>query len=430
MARTRDAAASVRTLRRAQRDNPCVSIRDAHYADNEIRRLRVLKIAAWIAAVVSAGFGIWQLVGGFGVVWIAVTNLVTALVFLLIPLLGRVSPLAPSLTFVLVAYASVTFSAWTLGTGSGLQFYLLISATIVVLGLGTERIVLAGALVVVAAALVVFLELTVPNDTGVMPEWTLRIGFIVSVGSACLMAFATVWYMLREVGRAEVAMELEHQRSEELLANILPASVAERLKDPDHAMIADAYDDASILFADIAGFTRRASETAPCDLVGFLDQLYTRFDLLVDAHGLEKIKTTGDSYMVVSGVPTPRPDHLEALADLALDMAHTVAQLRDPEGRPVPIRMGLAAGPVVAGVVGARKFFYDVWGDAVNVASRMETTDQEGHIQVPEEVYLRLRDRFVFEERGDVDIKGKGVMHTWYLVGARSRTPATAATHN
>ena len=214
-------------------------------------------------------------------------------------------------------------------------------------------------------------------------------------------------------------MEFEYDRSERLLANILPASIATRLKDPGHDVIADRYDDASILFADIAGFTQRASETAPCDLVAFLDKLYTQFDLLVDQHGLEKIKTTGDSYMVVSGVPEPRVDHLQALAALALDIAEAVAKLRDPEGRPVPIRIGLAAGPVVAGVVGSRRFFYDVWGDAVNVASRMESTDKEGHIQVPDAVYERLKERFVLEERGDVAIKGKGVMHTWYLVGQR-----------
>ncbi|MET0703999.1 MAG: adenylate/guanylate cyclase domain-containing protein, partial [Mycobacterium sp.] len=218
----------------------------------------------------------------------------------------------------------------------------------------------------------------------------------------------------------EAAMELEYERSETLLTNMLPASIATRLKDPTRdRMIADRYDDASVLFADIAGFTERASETAPCDLVAFLDRLYTEFDLLVDRHGLEKIKTSGDSYMVVSGVPEPRPDHVHALAKLALDMAAVVDGLTDPVGRAVPVRMGLAAGPVVAGVVGSRRFFYDVWGDAVNVASRMESTDQAGRIQVPHEVYERLKDSFVFEERGEVVVKGKGVMHTWYLVGPR-----------
>ena len=129
--------------------------------------------------------------------------------------------------------------------------------------------------------------------------------------------------------------------------------------------------------------------------------------------------------MVVSGVPTPRADHLEALAALALDMADAVSGLTDAQGRAVPLRIGMACGPVVAGVVGARKFFYDVWGDAVNIASRMETTDVEGRIQVPDAVYERLRNRFVLEERGLVDVKGKGPMHTWYLVGRR--TPAATS---
>src|SRR5262245_58311479 len=172
----------------------------------------------------------------------------------------------------------------------------------------------------------------------------------------------------------------------------------------------------------MACFTALASDTATPDLVQFLNRVFTRFDRLVESHRLEKIKTTGDSYMVVSGVPVPRSDHTQALAQLALDMRDAVSDLRDPHGRDVPIRIGLAAGPVVAGVVGARKFFYDVWGDAVNVAARMETTDVEGRIQVPQDVYERLNHAFLFEERGDVDVKGKGVMHTWYLVGRRNDT--------
>jgi adenylate cyclase len=228
-----------------------------------------------------------------------------------------------------------------------------------------------------------------------------------------------VWYALREIRRAREAMEAEYDRSERLLTNILPATIAQRLKDPSRNIIADKYDDASILFADIAGYTKRASDTTPTDLVRFLDRLYTDLDALVDRHGLEKVKTSGDSYMVVSGVPEPREDHIEALASLALDMADAVADLKDPQGRAVPLRIGLAAGPVVAGVVGARKFFYDVWGDAVNIAARMETTDVAGRIQVPQDVYERLKHAFLLEERGDVDIKGKGVMHTWYLVGRR-----------
>nr|WP_308207412.1 adenylate/guanylate cyclase domain-containing protein [Mycolicibacterium komossense] len=395
-------------------------VRNEHYADSAARRYRVLKITTWIAAVVSGGFGIWQLLGGYGTWPIGVSNVATGVVFLLIPLLAKFGELVAPLAFIVVAYASVFFICWQIGTGSGLQFYLLVSASILVLVLGVERIALAGILAGVGAVLVIVLEVMVPSDTGLQPAWTLTIGFITSVLTASVMAFATVWFAMRETARAEVAMEGEYQRSETLLSNMLPASIATRLKDPTRdRMIADRYDDASILFADIAGFTERASDTAPCDLVAFLDQLYTAFDLLVDRHGLEKVKTSGDSYMVVSGVPIARPDHLQALAALALDMSEVAATLRDPTGRLVPMRIGIAAGPVVAGVVGSRRFFYDVWGDAVNVASRMESTDQEGRIQVPDAVYQRLKSQFFLEERGDVVIKGKGVMHTWYLVGPR-----------
>jgi adenylate cyclase len=217
-------------------------------------------------------------------------------------------------------------------------------------------------------------------------------------------------------------MELEYERSEALLANILPASIADRLKDPARNIIADKYDDASVLFADIAGFTEQASDMEPDQLILFLDRLYGDFDALVDKHGLEKIKVSGDSYMVVSGVPQPRADHVEALAALALDMAEAAGLLKDSRGDALPLRIGLASGPVVAGVVGSRRFFYDVWGDAVNVASRMETTDSIGRIQVPEKVYRRLKDDFVLQERGLVEVKGKGVMRTWYLIG---RNPDT-----
>jgi len=404
-----------------------MGVRNAHYADSAIRSLRVLTITSWIAAVVSGVFGVWQLIGGYGDWRVGVVNFVTAVVFTGIPLLHKYGELVAPLTFIVVAYSSVFFLTWTIGTGTGSQFYFLVAASIVVLILGIERIVLAGIIAVIGAALVIVLELTVPDDTGVQPAWTISVGFVISVVSATVMAFATVWYALREISRAEGAMEKEYQRSETLLTNILPESIAARLKDPTRdRMIADRYDDASVLFADIAGFTQRASETAPCDLVAFLDQLYTELDVIVDRHGLEKVKTTGDSYMVVSGVPIPREDHLHALAMLALDLAATVAQLRDHAGLPVPLRIGMAAGPVVAGVVGARRFFYDVWGDAVNVAARMETTDQTGYIQVPQAVYDRLRDDFIFSERGDIEVKGKGVMHTWYLIGRRFGTGPTA----
>ena len=399
------------------------SARNQHWADAVTRPQQVLTIATWLAAFITAVLGILQTVTGHGVLYIGLINLATAMVFLATPVLYRFGDVVPALFFVIVAFSSLTFVGSQIGTDSGVQFYYLVSASLAVLVLGMDHLVLAGTVVTIGIGLVTAMQFLVPDDTGIQPRWALDAGFIFATAGACLMIFATVWYALREVSRAEAAMEVEYDRSEALLANILPDTVAAKLKDPSHGVIADRYDDASILFADIAGYTERAGEVPPTELVRFLDRLYTTFDRLVDRHELEKIKTTGDAYMVVSGVPTPRADHVEAIAALALDMLRAVADLRDPRGNPVPIRIGIAAGPVVAGVVGARKFFYDVWGDAVNIASRMESTGVEGRIQVPRNVFERLEKDFVLEDRGEVRIKGKGMMRTWFLVG---RKPATA----
>jgi adenylate cyclase len=399
--------------------NP-VPARTQHYAESVARRFRVLTLTTQISAAVSGFFGILQIVTGKDVLWIGLINVAAAAIFLAIPQLYRFGELLAPITFIVVAYATITAVCAHIGTGSGMQFYYLVATMVLMLVFGIEHMVLSSTLAALGAATVIALEFLVPNDTGVQPDWSFTFGFVVSTLSAWVLVVATVSAALRETARAEAAMEAEYQRSESLLTNILPASIARRLKDPTRTIIADKYDDASILFADIAGYTKRASDTTPTELVRFLDTLYTDLDALVDRHGLEKIKTSGDSYMVVSGVPQPRDDHVEALACLALDMADAVSDLKDPMGRAVPLRIGLAAGPVVAGVVGSRKFFYDVWGDAVNVASRMESTDVAGRIQVPQSMYERLKHKYVLEERGDVDVKGKGLMHTWYLVGRRN----------
>jgi adenylate cyclase len=398
-----------------------VPVRDQHYGQRVERRFRVLNLATWLAAVLTPAFGIgFGLLTGQGLRRVIIMYIFPAIVFALVPLLHRFGEFVAPVTFIGCTYVSIFVICWSVGTGSGLPFYFLVTAPLVVLLLGVEHIVLASTFAAIGAALAVTLQILVPNDTGVRPAWAVTVNFAFALVAASGMIVATVWYALREMARAEEVIELEYQRSESLLANILPASIAEQLKNPETSIIADKYEDASILFADLAGFTQWASATNPADVVQFLNQLYTNIDRLVDRHGLEKVKSSGDSYMVVSGVPTSRPDHLEALAKLALDIVDAAADLRDPRGRAVPLRIGLAAGPVVAGVVGAHRFFYDVWGDAVNVASRMESTNTEGRIQVPRDVYERLKDDFLFEERGDVEVKGKGVMHTWYLVGRRS----------
>ncbi len=392
-----------------------------HYAASVERRRRVLDIATWMSAALGGFWVIVQLAEQRGP-WqfIAAVNGVSALIFAMVPLLHRFGELIAPVVFLTTGSMSVVVLCFTIGAHSGLLFYSLVAASLVFLVLGIEHMIFAAALAVIGATLTVVVEFIVPGNTGRLPVSEVHACFVVSVTVGTLMVIATVCYALLEISHAEAVAEAEYERSESLLDNILPASIAARLKDPSHGVIADKYDEASILFADIAGYTQLANDIEAEELVRFLDALYTAFDYLVDQHGLEKVKTSGDACMVVSGVPQPRPDHAEALAGLALDMAAAMKNVTDPKGRPVPLRIGLAAGAVVAGVVGARRFFYDVWGDAVNVAQRMESTGADGRIQVPDAFYERLKDAFVFEERGYVDVKGKGTMHTWYLVGRRS----------
>jgi class 3 adenylate cyclase len=219
----------------------------------------------------------------------------------------------------------------------------------------------------------------------------------------------------RALDRAHRLLLAERQRSERLLLNVLPAPIATRLKQGDE-VIADRFPEVTVLFADLVDFTRRSQATTPEKVVRVLDDLFTAFDRLAERLGLEKIKTIGDAYMVVGGLPEPRPDHAQAVAEMALALRDEVVHHLDPAGCPLALRIGIDTGPVVAGVIGRRKFSYDLWGDTVNVASRMESTGTAGRIQVTDRAYRRLRGRYRFERRGPVQVKGKGVLITWFLV--------------
>jgi class 3 adenylate cyclase len=229
---------------------------------------------------------------------------------------------------------------------------------------------------------------------------------------------AAMRVMAGEVTRSEAGLKHEQQRSERLLLNILPRPIAERLKD-DHRAIADGFAEVSVLFADVVGFTAMSARMPPADLVRVLNRVFSLFDTLAERHGLEKIKTIGDCYMAVAGIPTPRADHARAVADMALDMQAALAEFDTGTPDRLRIRIGINSGPVVAGVIGLRKFIYDLWGDTVNVASRMESTGVAGAVQVSEATHRLLQDDFAFEPRGPVHVKGKGDMNTWLLTGRR-----------
>lgn len=223
---------------------------------------------------------------------------------------------------------------------------------------------------------------------------------------------------VREREQAEEALRWEQQKSEQLLLNILPRAVVNQLKQLEGSL-AERFDEVTILFADIVNFTPLAAQTSPLELVNWLNQIFSTFDRLAEQLQLEKIKTIGDAYMVVGGLPVPRPDHAEAVMEMAIAMQQAAAQVARQDGLPLQLRIGINTGTVVAGVIGIRKFSYDLWGDAVNIASRMESQGMPGKIQVTEVTYQRLRQRYDFEQVGQVLVKGRGHMTMYQFVERR-----------
>jgi adenylate cyclase len=261
-----------------------------------------------------------------------------------------------------------------------------------------------------------------------VPEWftTTMLALNVAVGGTIVFTLLAVFAAQRR--NALAALRDEQAKSESLLLNILPRSIADKLK-AETQTIADQFSSASILFADVVDFTPLAERLPPAEVVGVLDHLFSHFDVLADRHGLEKIKTIGDCYMVAAGVPSPRPDHAQALALMALDMQAAMRSEDEVGHLGLGLRVGINSGPVVAGVIGRKRFLYDLWGDAVNTASRMESHGTSGRIQITKATKELVEDEFVCEPRGTIPIKGKGEMEAWYLVGRRANAAAELRAH-
>jgi class 3 adenylate cyclase len=268
-----------------------------------------------------------------------------------------------------------------------------------------------GALTVVSA----LVDGRLPSRADEIPEWISLTFFVVNFVGPAATAFLLLQYFLR-------ALERERGRSERLLLNVLPAAVVERLK--DEGQVAEHAEEVTVLFADLVEFTAIADRLDPREVVDLLGEIFGAFDELVDASGLEKIKTLGDGYLVAAGIPLSRPDHAEAAADLALAMQGALAALPRARREGLHLRVGLDSGPVVAGVIGRRRFSYDLWGDTVNTASRMQSHARPGEIQVTERTYERLRRTFDLELREGLEVKGKGPMRAYVLRGRRPAAPS------
>jgi guanylate cyclase len=235
--------------------------------------------------------------------------------------------------------------------------------------------------------------------------------FVLNLGGVIAIVFGLLSYFVAQ-------RNFFQERSETLLLNILPKEIAETLK-TDRRAIAAHYDSASVLFADVVSFTPMAAAMAPLQVVTLLNEVFECFDALVEKYDLEKIKTIGDCYMVAAGVPRERPDHASALVRLALETQATVAA-RTFADRALKLRIGINSGPVVAGVIGSKKFIYDLWGDAVNIASRMESHGQSGAIQITRNTYELIKDEFECSYKGAIDVKGAERMEVWHVISARA----------
>lgn len=308
------------------------------------------------------------------------------------------------------------------GRESGLQFYFLPGAAASMLVFGPERLFLSACVTIVAliAFLVTEVVFVAPLDFIRVEPLFLDTLYYVTVPFAFLLIFTTSYFAFKEASQAEMALESEHEFSERLLQNILPRAVAIRLRDHHTQLVADQIPSATILFADIVDFTPRAARWEPQQVIAFLGRVFSQFDAIASAHGLEKIKTIGDAYMVAGGLPEPKPDHEAAVALMALDLLDCCRRISEQVGEPVEVRIGLDTGPVVAGVIGPNKLLYDVWGDTVNTAAHMESHGMAGRIQVADCLKKRLEDRFDFELRGDIEVKGKGSMRVWFLTGVKA----------
>lgn len=383
------------------------------YAPEIQHRLMILNMIAYLIAVSTFGYAIQHSALDFErhrpVVMINLALLVTAL---MVPLAHRLNEIAGGLLLVGAEYIALMAFTVYLGHTSGihLQYFVAAAAPFVVFGLERIRLVLA----IVLAGLVLNLiawfhfpkhKALIDADPAVLDSIYTQ----AAITTVALIA-ASIWYAFRLAAQARA-------ETDALLRNILPDSIVERLKLRPGELVADAFEDASVLFADISGFVPLARRLGPERVVALLNDIVREFDGLAARHGVEKIKTIGDAYMVVGGLPQPAADHAERLAAMGLDMLAAIAAARKRTGLDLKVRIGMACGPVMAGVIGTKKFSYDVWGDTVNLAARLESFGIPGRMHVCVASREKLAGHCVFESHGTIEIKGVGQRESWYLTG-------------
>jgi adenylate cyclase len=386
------------------------------------RRLMILNMIAYLIAVTTLVYSVQQLlVDDAKYRPIVLINGALVVVMLAVPFMHRFGDIAAAMLIVVSEYAALLALMAYLGNSSGLHIQLIVIAAAAFVVLGLDRLWLIIPVIMAGLVLHLVAWFRFPPERALIaadPEFLNALYAQAAITTFGLIA-ASVFYAFRlaEAAKAE---------TDALLRNILPDSIVERLKAKPTEAIADSVAEASILFADISGFVALARRLGAGPTVELLNNIVSRFDALSEEHGVEKIKTIGDAYMVAAGIPEPCPDHAARLARMGLAMQSVIAELRVERSVDLNIRIGLAVGPVMAGVIGRQKFTYDVWGDAVNLAARLENLSQPGRIHVCPRTRNALEAEFDLESRGMIEIKGVGLEETWFLLGPRGEGVRTS----
>ncbi len=380
------------------------------------RRLMILNVFAYLIILTTVIFALrYGLTEGAEYRPLVLINLCIALVVAFVPFAHRFSEIAGGLLIVVTEYVALTGIASYLGREGGTALLFVIGAAAPFFVFGLERIRLAVAVVVIGLVLHLYVWFSYPPGSAFIPPnpRILNDLYTQSAITAFGLIAVTVWYAFRLVENAK-------GETDRLLRNILPEKIVERLKSKPDTLIADTFDSASILFSDISGFVPLARSLGAAKVVDLLNTIVREFDALAAKHGVEKIKTIGDAYMAAAGIPEPAADHTERVARLGLDMLAFIEKLRRETGIDIAIRIGIASGPVMAGVIGTNKFSYDVWGDTVNLASRLENRSVPGRILICPACRQRLEHAFTFESRGAIEIKGVGMQETFFVTGQKA----------
>jgi class 3 adenylate cyclase len=354
-----------------------------------------------------------------GVVPLALFNILSVVLWAAaLWLMKRGRVVASFLCMVTEVTVHAVLAVYFVGGDLGFQYFLitLSVASFMLTGYRRQVTLLAILLAALFVGLYFYDQWHTPAYT--LAPWLTNAFFIGNFVAAVFVMASPLAYYMGVLERTEAALAAEHVKSEALLHNVLPIVIADRLKQST-ATIAERFDEVSVLFTDVCNFTGLSADCDPVELLDALNEVFNYFDTVIEKYGLEKIRTIGDNYMVASGAPIPRPDHAQALARAAVEMMEFPAYCPTSLARELRFRAGINSGPVVGGVIGHTKFHYDVWGDPVNIAARMESHGEPGKIQITHDFYKLIKDDFVCERRGRIEVKGKGEMETWFLVGAR-----------